>query len=113
LVLIFVIKLIIVIYFVFRLKKSAKQKHIEGTYYLGLCYLNGDGIEKNIKQGIYYLKISAYQKNKDAQGNLFYIYIDHEYIKKDKNQAFYWLKMYNENSEIIEKKEIPSYILFP
>ena len=55
---------------VFWLKEAAKQKHADAMYYLGLCYCNGTGMEKNEATGQTFIRQAAKLGSKPAQKEL-------------------------------------------
>lgn len=44
---------------VYWFKEAAKQKHADGMYNLGLCFLNGDGVTQNKVTGLGFIKQAA------------------------------------------------------
>ncbi len=51
----------------FWFKEAAKQKHADAMYYLGLCYINGHGTEKNEVGGQGFIRQAAKLGSKPAQ----------------------------------------------
>lgn len=52
---------------VFWFKEAAKQKHADAMYYLGLCYVNGTGTEKNETTGQGFIRQAAKLGSKPAE----------------------------------------------
>ena len=55
-------------------RKAMKQGFVAAQYNLGLCYINGDGVAKNINKGIELLTGAAKQGQGDAAlalGNIY------------------------------------------
>ncbi|MDE6293205.1 MAG: hypothetical protein K2L88_01110 [Clostridiales bacterium] len=51
----------------FWFKEAAKQKHADAMYYLGLCYVNGYGVEKNETTGQGFIRQAAKLGSRPAQ----------------------------------------------
>lgn len=52
------------------LKRSATQGDAKAQCKIGLCYINGDGVEKDLKKAFLWFEKSANQGNADAMKNL-------------------------------------------
>jgi TPR repeat protein len=52
------------------LQKIAEQDNAEAQYYLGLCYREGIGIEKNEEEAVKWFRKAAEQDHYDAQKEL-------------------------------------------
>lgn len=52
---------------VFWFKESAKQKHPDAMYHLGVCFINGEGVDKNKETGEGFIRQAAKLGSKDAQ----------------------------------------------
>lgn len=66
---------------------SAKQKHTQAEYYVGLYYQNGKGVEQNVEQSIYWYEKAAVKKDKNALYHLAMILIklpDKDYVTVSK-----------------------------
>lgn len=61
-----------------------------------LRYIEGNGIQKSIEQGVYYLKKSALRGNKGAQIYLSGLFIKGEVVKQDYDEASKWLALIKE-----------------
>ena len=44
---------------VYWFKEAAKQKHAEAMYNLGVCFVNGEGVEKNKTTGLGFIRQAA------------------------------------------------------
>ena len=44
---------------VYWFKEAAKQKHAEAMYNLGVCFMNGEGVEKNKTTGMGFIRQAA------------------------------------------------------
>ncbi len=66
----------------FWFSKAVDQGHTKAKYYLGRCYLNGEGVEQNIEEGWHHwIQESGEEGNIDAQYHLGRLYFDN--INKD------------------------------
>ncbi len=57
---------------------AAKQGHIEASYYVGLYYQNGKGVEQNIDEAIQWYEKAALENDRDALYHLAMILIKYE-----------------------------------
>ena len=48
-------------------RKAAEQGDAKAQYNLGVCYANGDGVQKNLKQAVFWYRKAAEQGNAFAQ----------------------------------------------
>lgn len=46
--------------------KASEQGDVVSSYYVGLCYLNGNGIEQDEERGLYHLEVASNGNYKDA-----------------------------------------------
>lgn len=72
--------------------QSANQKDAMGEFYVGMCYLYGDGTPKDEQKSFEYFKRSALQGNEEAQ---YWLGVAYEYgvgTSVDSNQAIEWYK---------------------
>lgn len=70
--------------------QSANQGNAIGEYYVGMCYLYGNGTKKDDQKAFEYIKKSAIQGNDDAQ---YWLGVAYEYgigTSVDEKQAFKW-----------------------
>lgn len=75
------------------LKKEADKSNAFAEFSVGTRYIEGNGIQKNIEQGVYYLKKSALQGNEGAQIYLSGLYVKGEVVKQDYDEANKWLTL--------------------
>ena len=52
---------------VYWFKEAAKQKHAEAMYNLGICFVNGEGTDKNKSTGLGFIRQAAKLGSKSAQ----------------------------------------------
>ncbi len=69
---------------------KAEKGDAEAQYQLGCCYYEGDGVEQNYEQAVYWWTKSAEQGNIDAQFNLGNCFYFGEGIEKNFKQAVNW-----------------------
>lgn len=77
-------------------QKNKKETNInidEKNYLLGLSYIYGINVEKNVERGISYLEIAKENKHIKAMHKLASIYYDGLLVKGDKNKAIELMKM--------------------
>lgn len=70
--------------------QSANQNDAMGEFYVGMCYLNGDGTQKDEQKSFEYFKRSALQGNEEAQ---YWLGVAYEYgvgTSVDPKQAIEW-----------------------
>lgn len=80
-------------------KLAAKQGEPCSEFYLGCFYINGDGVNKDIKQGVSLLKKSADQGLPNAQLYLAQIYHEGVGVEKKYNDAYYWALKCAQNTD--------------
>lgn len=68
-------------------QKSADQNNPTGQYYLGLCYLYGDGVNEDAKTGIEYVNKAAEQGHDEALEALAGYYYEGKFVDKDAEKA--------------------------
>lgn len=73
------------------LKRAAEMDYAEAQYILALCYFNGDGVSKNVQNGIFWLLKSAENGCSNAQIVLAVYYITGTNIAENKEEGFKWL----------------------
>jgi len=69
---------------------AAEQGHVEAQFRLGICYRQGEGVDRDEKEGVKWLTKSAEQGNADAQ---FWLGNCYEYgagVDKDLKEAVKW-----------------------
>ena len=89
------------------LKISAKKGHLPSVIYLGHCYYNGIGVEKNKNKAVQYYKIAA---DKDNPWGLYYLaqHLSKQYTE-DRNQA---INLYERAAEQKHMSSIAALIKF-
>ena len=70
--------------------KSAAQNNAVGLYNLGYCYLEGDGVEKNIQKGVELTTRSAELGHSDAQFDLATMYHMGDDVERNLEKAKEW-----------------------
>lgn len=60
---------------------------LEGQYNMGIRYLNGDGVEKDVTQALVLLENSADKGNANAQFGLGYLYAQGQGVEKNPSRA--------------------------
>ena len=81
-------------------KRAAYKGYAPAQYNLGLSYLHGLGIEKDVKYAIVWLEKSAQQDLADAQTELAMAYYLGRGVKKDNQKAkYYWTLAASQNDE--------------
>ena len=71
-------------------KCTADEGDAEGEYYLGNCYYNGEGVEKDEVKAFEWYKKAAEQGYVEAQFKLGVCYDNGIGIERDKRKAFEW-----------------------
>lgn len=82
--------------------KNANKGETSSQRWLGLAYIKGDEIEKDIDKGIFWLKKSAEsasKKESEAAFDLGKIYYEGELVPQDLKQAF---KYYKQSAEALD-----------
>jgi len=76
------------------LKKQAKDGDAEAQYELAKAYISGQGVSKDVKQGMEWLEKSAILEHAGAQDALWVMYRKgfSPYLAKDPKRALEWLK---------------------
>ena len=72
------------------LKKAAEQGYAQAQYNLGVCYANGDGVEKNPTEAVKWYRKAAEQGDALAQCNLGVCYANGNGVEKNLNEAVKW-----------------------
>ncbi len=71
-------------------KSLAEQGDAEAQHSLGVMYVNGEGVDKDVTKGVNWFRKSAEQGFADAQHNLAFAYETGLSVKKDMNEAARW-----------------------
>ncbi len=69
---------------------AAEKGDAEAQLFLGVCYHDGDGVEKDLKQAVYWYRKAADQGDASAQFFLGLCYYTGDGVEKDLKQAVYW-----------------------
>ena len=72
--------------------KAAEQGHTGAQYNLGVCYSNGDGVEKNCVEAMKWYRKAAEQGLAQAQYNFGVCYYHGDGVEKDLLEAVKWLR---------------------
>ena len=86
--------------------RNAEQGDADAQYYLGNCYYNGEGVERDYRKAVYWYTKAAEQGNADAQCNLGTCYFWGNGVVKDLKKAVYWF-----NKAAAQGVQIPKVIL--
>ena len=73
-------------------RKSAEQGDADAQFNLGRCYYNGQGVDKDYTQAVYWYRKSAEQGQAGAQNNLGVCYESGRGVEKDLTQAVHWYR---------------------
>jgi hypothetical protein len=71
---------------------AADQGHLESQNDVGMFYLMGMGVPKNVAEGAKWLRKAADAGHPTAQRNMGFLYMEGMGVKKDRNEAIRWLK---------------------
>ena len=69
----------------------ADRGHSKAQTVLGMFYLNGLGVEKDLETAVYWLEKAAAQGLREAESYLGRLYLDGKFVKKDLDKAEHWL----------------------
>jgi len=81
------------------LHKAEERGQVEALYWLGVCYSNGWGVDKNETQAFERYRKAAEKGHAGAQLCLGYSYSEGLGVSKDLNQAVFWLQKSVNNGE--------------
>ena len=70
--------------------KKAEQGDAQAQYYLGICYANGKGVQKDDKKAFEWTQKAAEQGNAKAQTNLGVLYYQGDGVKQNIDKADEW-----------------------
>ena len=71
---------------------KAKQGDAKAQFYLGVCYYNGEGVEKDLTEAVKWYRKAAEQGLAEAQCNLGVCYDYGEGVEKDITEAVKWYR---------------------
>jgi TPR repeat protein/parvulin-like peptidyl-prolyl isomerase len=74
------------------LRKSADQNHPKGQYRLGMLYLLGGGVEKNLAEAVELFRKAAALGNPEAQSKLGVLYLFGQGVQRDVGEALKWIR---------------------
>lgn len=74
-------------------KQLAQDGHVKAQYLLGLLYLNGQGVGKNLDKGIDWLKQAAGNGSYLAAAELGQIYASGKGVAMDTEEAAKWIEL--------------------
>ena len=74
------------------LKKAAEQGYADAQCNLGICYANGNGVEKNFSEAVKWYRKAAEQGYAQAQYNLGNCYAFGKGVEKNLNEAVKWYR---------------------
>ena len=72
--------------------RAAEQGYADAQFNLGLMYVNGEGVEKDVVQAVELFKKAAEQGHVDAQNNLGAMYFTGEGVERDEQKAVSWFE---------------------
>lgn len=81
------------------IEKGNTDSQAEAQYWMGVCYSNGWGVEKNETQGFNWFRKAADQGHAAVQLCVGYGYCEGKGVLKDLSQAVYWLQKSLDNGE--------------
>lgn len=81
------------------IEKGNIDSQAEAQYWMGVCYSNGWGVERNETQGFNWFRKAADQGHANAQLCVGYCYCEGKGVLKDLSQAVYWLQKSLDNGE--------------
>lgn len=87
-------------------KKAADLDYDSSQYQYGLNAFNGNGMEKNIDEGLKYLRLAGHNNNYLAQEALGIIYCSGLNIEKDTQVGWYWLDKLINNKDSFAKSSV-------
>jgi TPR repeat protein len=90
--------------------QAAEKGNIAAQYQLGLLYLNGEGVEKDLQKGKLLLVQAAESGNVNAQYNLAVMYLEGLEVEQDKEYAIFWLQKAASQGHQIAIKALDSII---
>ena len=72
------------------IRKAAEQDITAAQLYIGICYQNGDGVDKDIYEATKWYRMAAEKGMAEAQYRLGLLYVGYG-TQKDKIEAIEWL----------------------
>lgn len=71
---------------------AAEKGNDEAQYYIGLCYHDGKGVQKDLNKALQWLKKSAEKNNENALYQLGEWYLNGDGVRKDTDEALKWYR---------------------
>jgi TPR repeat protein len=81
------------------IQEAAEQGDVEAQYELGICYGNGDGVEKDYAKAVYWWRHAAERGHAKAQYNLGIFYYQGMGVEKNEEEGLKWLRKAAEQGE--------------
>lgn len=88
------------------LKKSAEQGDAKAQYNLGVCYYNGNGVEKDYQEAVKWYRKAAEQGIAEAQCNLGLCYDEGRGVIQNKVKAYAWYALSSKNGDDVGNKNM-------
>ena len=97
------------------LQPLAGSGNADAQLFLGLVYVNGEGVPKDDQQALHWLRKSADQGNASAQYNLGVMYRNGRGVPKDDQQAYFWwlLASVSGHAEAVKHRDLVETRLTP
>lgn len=90
---------------------KAKHGDMEAQYYLGHCYMDGEGVIQNNFLAAYWYEKAAEQGHMEAQRNLAICYEQGTGVTYDSDMALFWYKKAAEQGDCKSQLQLGSYYL--
>jgi TPR repeat protein len=84
---------------VFHLKEAAKRNHLKAQYNLAECYLNGEGVKKDLKKACYFFQKAADSGDSNSQFNIAKCYFSGIGVSRDYEKAVHYFKKAAESGD--------------
>ena len=82
-----------------KFRKAAERGDAWAQYNLGVCYINGDGVEQDGKEAVKWFRKAAEQGDADAQYNLGLTYYEGRGVEKDAKEGVKWFRIAAEQGD--------------
>ena len=86
-------------------RKAAEGGELDAYFALGKCYIEGNGVKKDIKNGINWYRKAA-EKDSSYATRLAGIYKEGDRIEQDYEEAFYWYNIAAEDGKLSAMYEL-------
>jgi len=87
-------------------RQAAEQGDAQAQYNLGLCYVTGDGVEKDEREAVKWFLLAAGQGNADAQNHLGFCYDNGTGVEKDAREAVKWYRLAAEQGNAVAQSNL-------